>query len=65
VTITCDHIVPLARGGKNNLENLVAACDSCNCNKATLLIEEWRPELAAKLQWYLDNLAADDSRPSS
>jgi 5-methylcytosine-specific restriction endonuclease McrA len=28
-----DHIIPVSRGGKNNLENLVLSCQSCNSKK--------------------------------
>jgi len=30
---THDHIIPLARGGSNTIENSVCACRSCNCSK--------------------------------
>ncbi|MFC1837240.1 HNH endonuclease [Thermodesulfobacteriota bacterium] len=39
--LTMDHIVPLARGGKSNKENLVACCKDCNTKKKTLLPMEW------------------------
>ena len=29
-----DHLVPRARGGKDNLENLVTACKTCNSRKS-------------------------------
>lgn len=32
-TTTIDHFVPLARGGRNGLDNLVAACGACNNRK--------------------------------
>ena len=32
-TLTMDHIVPIARGGKSTRGNLVPACKSCNSNK--------------------------------
>jgi len=30
---TVDHVVPLARGGSNHIENLVPACGICNMRK--------------------------------
>ena len=32
-TLTMDHIVPIARGGKSTRGNLVPACKKCNSNK--------------------------------
>lgn len=37
-----DHVVPLARGGTNDIENLVPACSYCNQAKGILFIDEWR-----------------------
>lgn len=36
-----DHIVPVARGGGDDLENLTCACRSCNRSKGAKLISEW------------------------
>lgn len=30
---TLDHITPLAKGGTHTLDNLIAACRTCNCSK--------------------------------
>ena len=39
-----DHIVPLARGGEDVLENLNPCCKPCNSSKRhSLLYEEWTP----------------------
>src|SRR5689334_15388551 len=32
---TCDHVVPVSRGGSSTLDNLVTACLACNLAKAT------------------------------
>lgn len=38
----CDHIYPISRGGRNELENLATACKSCNSQKGFRTPEEWR-----------------------
>jgi 5-methylcytosine-specific restriction endonuclease McrA len=40
-----EHVVPLCRGGTNEIENLVPACSSCNESKGVMLVEEWRLHL--------------------
>lgn len=37
-----DHVVPLARGGTNELSNLVVACRPCNSSKCDLMMSEWK-----------------------
>lgn len=39
--LTCDHIVPLVRGGSNESSNLVTACRACNSSKGDKLTTEW------------------------
>lgn len=38
---TVDHIVPVSRGGTNDLANLTPACKTCNSSKRDKLVEEW------------------------
>lgn len=39
-----DHVVPLSKGGKDFIENLVPCCFSCNGSKSDrILYEEWTP----------------------
>lgn len=42
---TIDHMVPLSRGGSNDLDNLTIACVSCNAKKGTKTHIEWRRQL--------------------
>lgn len=44
--LTLDHVIPLARGGSHRLENLVAACKSCNSRKGARDELEFRALLA-------------------
>ena len=37
-----DHVIPLRRGGADDIENMLPACRSCNHYKATLTAEEFR-----------------------
>jgi 5-methylcytosine-specific restriction endonuclease McrA len=37
-----DHIIPLTKGGTNNFENLVFACQTCNIKKGNQL--NWSPQ---------------------
>jgi hypothetical protein len=37
-----DHVVPLARGGDDDISNLVPCCAYCNARKNCLLLDEWR-----------------------
>lgn len=36
-----DHVVPLSRNGTDTIDNLVAACKSCNTSKGSKLLTEW------------------------
>lgn len=37
----CDHVIPLARGGGNEIENLATACSDCNASKGMLTADEF------------------------
>lgn len=45
LTASCDHLLPVARGGGNDIENLVTACYMCNSIKANWTLQELRWEL--------------------
>lgn len=40
-----DHIIPLARGGSNNPDNICCSCAPCNLSKGSKLPYEWRGRL--------------------
>lgn len=40
-----DHVLPIARGGTHEVENLVVACRPCNRSKKDRTVEEWRGRL--------------------
>lgn len=42
VPLLVEHYKPLGRGGDNERDNLVAACVSCNSQKRSMLVHEWR-----------------------
>ena len=42
LSTSCDHIVPRARGGSDDIENLVTCCYMCNTIKANWTLEELR-----------------------
>ena len=37
----CDHVIPVSRGGTDELSNLTTACEKCNLSKGSKLVEEW------------------------
>jgi hypothetical protein len=39
---TFDHVVPLIRGGRHTIGNLLPACRACNSSKHKWLLIEWR-----------------------
>lgn len=38
---TIDHVIPVSRGGKRTLANLVTACSACNKDKGDLTLREF------------------------
>ena len=39
--LECDHVMPVSRGGSNELENLATACKKCNRSKRAKTPDEW------------------------
>lgn len=37
-----DHVIPLKRGGRHSIGNLVPACQPCNSSKSARLLFPWR-----------------------
>lgn len=42
-----DHVVPVSKGGKSNVENLVGCCRGCNAKKRNKDVEQFRSERQA------------------
>lgn len=42
VDISIDHVIPVSRGGRHSIGNLVAACKPCNSSKNNRTVMEWR-----------------------
>lgn len=41
-TMQADHVVPLHKGGADEVGNMLPACRSCNHYKSTLTVEQFR-----------------------
>jgi 5-methylcytosine-specific restriction endonuclease McrA len=54
-SLTMDHLVPLARGGKSTRGNIVPACPACNKNK----------QLDTPVESLLDQLKGEDKELDS
>lgn len=45
-----DHVIPVAKGGKNDLMNLVAACTDCNAGKSAIPLSDTNVAIQARKQ---------------
>lgn len=43
VILECDHVVPRAEGGLDEIENLITSCFECNRGKGATLLGELPP----------------------
>ena len=57
VVLEVDHLIPVAKGGTDDFDNLVTSCEECNRGKSAKLIkantggfskDEWREKIRAK-----------------
>lgn len=39
--LTVDHVVPVSKGGTNDINNLIPCCFKCNTLKGAKLLDEW------------------------
>lgn len=46
-SIEADHVIPISKGGRHSIGNLVPACRSCNASKKNKFLVEWK----AGLKW--------------
>lgn len=57
-----EHRIPLARGGDNDISNVVPACESCNRSKGIMTDDEYFKRLAD--QWEYAGTDGEDAPPS-
>lgn len=61
--LTVDHVMPLSRGGRHCIANLVPACANCNQKKGSMTVVEWRNFSRAKKQSFKQKLNNKMNRP--
>ena len=52
---TIDHIIPLAKGGTNELDNLQCACRTCNVMKQDILPQDLMVKLRQIMLYQMEN----------
>lgn len=50
VPLECDHIVPVCKGGKNDIDNLITACFDCNRGKGGIELDNIPDTLVVKME---------------
>lgn len=61
VSIEADHVIPLARGGTNTIDNIQVLCKSCNCSKNSKSIDFRNGANSIQLDYPLVSCPEDDS----
>jgi len=51
---TADHIIPVAEGGTDDIENLIPACLLCNEKRGTLSVEAFTRLLSHDVEGFAD-----------
>src|SRR6266568_476953 len=61
-----DHVIPLCRGGRHSIGNLLPACVTCNLTKGPRLLADWRlrPPLPRRFQRSLRRSATAAAPPN-
>lgn len=50
VPLEIDHIIPVSKGGKNNIDNLLTACFDCNRGKSNIELNQVPQTLVEKIE---------------
>lgn len=50
VILEVDHIVPVSKGGKNNMENLVTSCFDCNRGKSNKSLDTVTDSISERME---------------
>lgn len=48
VDLNAEHVAALARGGANNIGNILPSCSLCNSDKRDLTMSEWKTDRARR-----------------
>lgn len=64
--IHMEHVIPVSRGGRHAIGNVLPACEKCNLSKQTCLVAEWklRKIRLAKLRAAQGRSMSTEVRPS-
>jgi 5-methylcytosine-specific restriction endonuclease McrA len=49
-----DHVIPLSKGGRHSIGNLVGCCRTCNSSKNNLFITQWNKKRPAHATYNVD-----------
>lgn len=57
VKLEVDHVIPVAEGGRNDIDNLVTACAACNRGKGATSLEVVQPATDDVVQHWVAHLS--------